>query len=227
MKKKSLVMMTATLALVGAVGVGTTLAYMTAQSDEVKNTFTFAEAGIDITLDEAVVDKLTNKALETGERTSTGQDYENIIPGMVIDKDPTVTIGENSLNCNVFVSVTNANQNDELSVTDFNTDSWEAIEPAAYGMEAADAYTAYYVYKGSAATGEIEDGDTFLVVPNDKENETVLEDIFETITISNGISETTEFSDIIIKAAAVQADSCADTDAAVTALGMLGAVVEE
>lgn len=227
MKKKCLVTMAATLALVGTVGAGATLAYMTAKTNEVRNTFTFAEAGIGIALDECVVDAVTNKAVADGGRTSQGQSYQNIVPGMIIDKDPTVTILANSLNCNVFASVTNANGNNGLSITDFGTDAWKVINPADYGLEAADEDTIYYVYQGDFGTGEVEDNDAFVVVPCDAENATVLEDIFETITISAELTEETEFSDIVIKAAAVQADSCTDAAAANTALSMLGAVVAE
>lgn len=221
MKKKSLVAMMGALALVGALGAGATLAYMSA-TDEVRNTFTFTEAGIEIALDEAVVDD-NNKATE--ERTDEGQDYDNIIPGMVIDKDPTVTVKASSLNCNVFVSVENANEEDVLVINDLDTTAWAAVNPATYGLTAA-ANTAYYVYQGTLATGTIESGDTFKVVAKSAAD-TVLEDVFETVSVGADVNEDTEFSDIVIKAAAVQADSCADADAAKTALGMLGATLAE
>ncbi len=217
MKKKSLVTMVGALALVGALGVGATLAYMSASS-EVRNTFTFTEAGIAIALDEAVVDD-NNKA--TNERTSEGQDYDNIIPGMVIDKDPTVTVKASSLNCNVFVSVENANAEAVLAIDDLNTTAWAEVDPATYGLTAA-ANTVYYVYQGAKATGDVETGDSFKVVAKSAAD-AVLEDVFETVSVGTQVNAETTFADIVIKAAAVQADSCADADAAKTALGMLGA----
>lgn len=220
MKKKSLVAMMGALALVGALGAGATLAYMSA-TDEVRNTFTFTEAGIAIVLDEAVVDE-NNKA--TAERTSEGQDYENIIPGMVIDKDPTVTVKASSLNCNVFVSVENANAATVLAIDDLNTTAWAVVNPATYGLTAADN-TTYYVYQGTKATGTPETGDSFSVVAKSAAD-VVLEDVFQTVSVGTSVSEETDFEDIVIKAAAVQADSCADADAAKTALGMLGATAQ-
>lgn len=223
MKKKSLVVMMGAVTLVGAIGVGATLAYMTDASGEVRNTFTFAENGIDISLDEAVIDE-NNKAVDHDNyRTTEGQDYTNILPGMELDKDPTVTVTASSLNCNIFVSVENANDEDYLKISDFNTSAWAKVNPADYGL-AAVADTTYYVYQGTKATGTIEANDVFKVVPTSA-TDTALEDVFETLLVGEDITESVAFSDIVIKAAAVQADNCSDIDAATTALGMLGATV--
>jgi len=219
---------------------------------ELTNTFTFAEEGIGIQLDEATIGD-DNKAVDhdndrfvAGEEYAEddtekknplpGQDYVNIIPGMEMDKDPTVTIAANSLNCNVFVSVENQNdkENDAdevLTIKDFNTTAWEEVLPSEFDLVAANGYTKYYVYKGSYATTEkVEAGDEYLVVPTDTVNPTVLEDVFKTLKVSTSLNPERDkegkiinpFFDIVIKAAAVQADSCSDYDAGKTALEMLG-----
>lgn len=75
------------LALVLALGcaVGGTIAWLTAQTGEVKNTFTYGN--INITLTE-----------------TTGENYK-IIPGKDIAKDPKVTVKANSETCYLFVKV--------------------------------------------------------------------------------------------------------------------------
>lgn len=77
----------AMLALVLVIGcaVGGTVAWLTAQTDPVVNTFTYGD--INITLKE-----------------TTGNDYK-IIPGVDIKKDPKVTVKANSEACWLFVKV--------------------------------------------------------------------------------------------------------------------------
>jgi len=81
---KLFVMMLA-LVLVFGCAVGGTIAWLTAETDPVVNTFTYGD--IDITLDE-----------------TTGSDYK-IIPGVNISKDPKVTVKAGSEACWLFVKV--------------------------------------------------------------------------------------------------------------------------
>lgn len=86
MKKKSLISMIVALSLTATIMVGATLAYLTAQTDEVVNTFTIGN--VDITLTEPAWDEDAAK---------------NLQPGTDIPKDPVVTnVGAN----NAFVAVT-------------------------------------------------------------------------------------------------------------------------
>ena len=66
----------------------------------------------------------------------------------------------------------------------------------------------------------VEADDKFFVVPTSG-NPTVLEDVFQTLTVGTEVTKNTTFAEIVIKAAAVQADSCSDAEAAESALGML------
>ena len=81
----------AMLALVLVIGcaVGGTIAWLTAQTDPVVNTFTYGD--INITLSE-----------------TTGDSYK-IIPGVNIDKDPKVTVKKDSEACWLFVKVEEEN----------------------------------------------------------------------------------------------------------------------
>lgn len=222
MKNKKVVSMCAALGLVAVVGVGGTLAYLSDNTGALTNTFTFTEQGINITLDEA---KINEKNQATTVRVEAGytQEYKNVLPNMIMDKDPTVTVEKNSEECNVFVSVTNANLETTLKITDLDTNSWEEITPTEYGYTAADN-TKYYVYKGLKATGTVESGDSFSVVAT-SENDVILEDVFQHVQAGTNLERKTEFSDIVVKAAAVQADNATDMDAAKTALGLLGATI--
>lgn len=83
MKKKILAAVLACALCVG-IGVGGTLAWLTATTDDVTNTFTTSD--IDITLAE------------------TTENYK-MVPGHAIDKDPKVTVSEGSEPCFLFVKI--------------------------------------------------------------------------------------------------------------------------
>lgn len=84
MKKKTLALVLALTLLVAGV-VGGTLAWLTDQTAEVKNTFTVGDINIGL--------------------TETTADYK-MVPGNTIAKDPTVTVEANSEACWLFVKVT-------------------------------------------------------------------------------------------------------------------------
>lgn len=91
------------LALVLALGcaVGGTIAWLTAQTGEVKNTFTYGN--INIELYEHKYDAATNTL--TAETTKTGVDNYKIVPGKNLPKDPTVKVLAGSEACWLFVKV--------------------------------------------------------------------------------------------------------------------------
>lgn len=83
MKKKLVIAIMVLILAIGAVG--GTLAWLTAQTDTVTNTFT--TSGIDIILEE-----------------TTGNSYQ-MVPGYTIPKDPKVTVVKDSEKCYLFVKV--------------------------------------------------------------------------------------------------------------------------
>lgn len=106
MKKtsKALLLGLCALLLVGASVLGT-MAYLTAKTEKVVNTFTVGNVGI--TLDEGVIDSTTGKFTDNGKsRTASGQEY-HLLPGSDYDKDPTVTVTTGSESCYLFVKVEN------------------------------------------------------------------------------------------------------------------------
>ncbi len=106
MKKRQLATLGLTLGLVGAVGVGGTMALLSAQSETVTNTFTVGKGlhDSDITLNEAKVDSETGKEIVGAERVQTNE-YKNLEQGVELDKDPTVSIKNTAADCYVFVKI--------------------------------------------------------------------------------------------------------------------------
>ena len=84
MKKKILLLCVYVL-LFGVCCVGTTFALLTSKSRQLDNTF--------------VYDDITLSLTET-----TGSTY-TLIPGSVVDKDPRITVGKNSVQCWLFVKL--------------------------------------------------------------------------------------------------------------------------
>ena len=123
MKKKSLALVLA-LAMIVVCVVGGTLAWLTATTPEVKNTFTTSD--IDITLAE-----------------TTGTSYQ-MIPGYTIAKDPKVTVMANSEKCYLFVKVDKSANFDTFMTYDM-ADGWTALD---------DVSGVYYRVVDASATNQ-------------------------------------------------------------------------
>lgn len=87
-KKKILLFLLCAILLIAASVLGT-LAYLTSTPDSITNTFTFGKVAIDLT-------------------KTSGTEYK-IIPGISIDKDPTVTVKADSEECYLFVKLSEGN----------------------------------------------------------------------------------------------------------------------
>ena len=100
---KLVVAMLAVTLLIGC-AIGGTVAWLTAKTDPVVNTFTYGDINIDLW--EHAYDATTN-ALGTSKVTKV-ENYK-IIPGVDLPKDPTVTVKANSEACWLFVKVQEEN----------------------------------------------------------------------------------------------------------------------
>lgn len=158
------------IALITALAIGGTLAYLSSNANgtNLENTFTTSTAGskLAITLDEAKVDPKTGLEL-TGAKAAriTANEYP-VIPGATMDKDPTVTVIADSSPCYVFVYVENtAKMNGkDVAATGQIDSNWALVD--------STKYPGLYVY--SATQDKI--------VPTSQDNET-LPAVFNTITI--------------------------------------------
>ena len=100
--RKILAMLMAAVLLVGASVLGT-MAYLTASTDVVQNTFTVGNVAL--TLDEADVD-MNGTPIANATRVQAN-DYK-LMPGHSYTKDPIVHVTAGSENCYVFVEVSNS-----------------------------------------------------------------------------------------------------------------------
>ncbi len=120
--KKIVLIAVSALALVLVIAIGGTVAWLTAKTTEVKNTFTYGD--INIALAE-----------------TTGNDYK-MIPGSTIKKDPTVTVEADSEACWLFVKAVKSNNFDNF-MTYTMADGWtplEGVENVYYrSVNASDA----------------------------------------------------------------------------------------
>lgn len=112
MKKKTLALVLALTLLVAGV-VGGTLAWLTDQTAEVKNTFTVGDINIGL--------------------TETTTDYK-MVPGNTIAKDPTVTVKANSEACWLFVQVTES-ENLDTFITYAIAEGWTELQDGVYYRE--------------------------------------------------------------------------------------------
>lgn len=130
----------AMLALVLVIGcaVGGTVAWLTAQTDPVVNTFTYGDINIELT------------------ETKPDNRQAKIIPGVDIEKDPKVTVKANSEACWLFVKVEEAGTFVTGKVTYSIATGWTQgdgtkIPANVYYREvgAVTADTSFYVLQGS------------------------------------------------------------------------------
>ena len=113
MNKKKILALCLIVCLLAIAVVGGTLAYFTDTGDQT-NTFTAGKVGI--TLDEAVVDydsdgsssRFGDLVAQGTQRTTDDQEY-HLYPGMIVDKDPTITLDADSENAYVAAKVTVTN----------------------------------------------------------------------------------------------------------------------
>lgn len=131
MKKKTLALVLALTLLVAGV-VGGTLAWLTDQTAEVKNTFTVGDINIGL--------------------TETTADYK-MVPGNTIAKDPTVTVKANSEACWLFVKVTES-ENLDTFITYAIANGWTELKSGVYYREvpASAADQTFPVLAGNAVT---------------------------------------------------------------------------
>lgn len=106
MKKK--LTMVAALVLVFALGVTGTLAYLTASTESLVNTFTVGKVAIAL--------------------NETKTDFK-MVPGNTIDKDPKVTVKKDSEACYLFVKVEKSSNLDNF-ITFGMADGWTALDGA-------------------------------------------------------------------------------------------------
>lgn len=214
MNRKKIITLCLSIILLALIGVGGTLAYLTSNTEQLNNRFTFSN-GISMQLDEDRIDKNLHTVTEENgviAGSDKGNDYLNVLPGEVLHKDPTVTILANSPDCYVFVSVKNPSE--ELLSLNIS-DEWMFIDKIDD--------ISYYVY--------VKDGQPESVKASKQNTRLTL--VFDSVTVANIInkdnSELVSLSDIEVKASAVQSKVAGEDnydEVKAEGLGLLGYHVE-
>ena len=203
MKKAKLLTMLGAVALIGAIGVGSTLAYLTSTTDTVTNTFTVGNVNFDqqsglkestVKRDETTGRYVDNDGVDTW--TSDKNEYTDLVAGEVVYKDPTVTMGEDSQDAWVFAKITNAND--------------AAFKSIAWSADWTDVTEKYLEAK--EITGDV----NYVVyakktVISAKESST----IFTSVTMADSITSEKEIPTIEVKAFAIQAAGFTSPEAAI------------
>lgn len=165
------ILLCAVLLVVGSVAA--TLAYLTAKTERVTNTFTVGDVAI--TLTEAKTDINgqpmygENKvdSLEDAERRSVGNTY-HLVPGYKFYKDPTVSItaGSDSAYVRMLVEMKGAEWTDLVGLTDFNDTVWslanEGAQPDVNGVVVYE-----FRYNGTKTSGDLEPLFTYIDLSGD------------------------------------------------------------
>ena len=141
MKKKTFAIILALVLAFGAV-IGGTIAYITATTDDVINTFTVGDINIELKEHEINADG----ALTTDETTAINT-YK-IIPGTDLNKDPFLRVKAESEACWVFVKITEENWSTKLTYT--VDDGWTELTSAA-----GTGFKVYYKEQ-AATTADVE-----------------------------------------------------------------------
>lgn len=153
MKTKKVLVAIVALVLVVACTVGGTLAWLSAQADEVKNTFTVGKIEIELT------ETFNNEAKDAW--------VGKIVPGAEQAKDPTITVLAGSEKCYVYALVNNEMLVDGAVAvaTDISTTDWTPVATSGTKtlyryktvVNAADANVTCPVFKEVFYSGELID----------------------------------------------------------------------
>lgn len=205
------------VALVAAISIGATLAYLT-DTDEAVNTFTVGN--VEIELDEAKVDEYGTKDPDA-DRVA-GNNYK-LIPGHSYVKDPTVTVKEGSEKAYVRMLVT-FNYSAELDdifepngadlITIFNgydSTKWK-LNDVTEDVE-NNLRTYEFRYK-EAVTASDADVSLEALFEGFKVPENITKEQLATLVTLDGNGVITDQFKITVVAHAIQADGFADADAA-------------
>ena len=192
MKKKNVLMMALSLTLVAVIAVGGTLAYLTADTGTLTNTFQFTTNGIDLTLAETAAQGEGYTADATSANAgsnSEGIHYTNIVPGAAISKEPKLTVAQNSVDCYVYAYVTGVDEETSSNIYTVWGDKWDEVED----FDGTSGTLLKYNNKVAATE----------TASASKE----LDAIFTKVYVNDSLTGTVTFENIVIEGYAIQADA--------------------
>lgn len=223
-KQKALLLFISAVLLV-AVSVFGTFAYLT-DKDVVTNTFTVGAVGL--SLDEAEVN--LDGTYKNGHDTRVKGNAYKLLPGHTYYKDPTVTVdaGSEDAYVRMIVKVEGVDQL-KLALPYSNGSKYysdDGSETFLFQSLCGNWDDSTWLYEGYTESENGQDGYyefRYKEIVTKSDNATVLDDLFETITIPGEIdnSKLAYLSNlqIIVNAHAIQADGFTNADAAWAAFG--------
>ena len=135
MNKKKTATMVASLALVGAIGVGATLAYLSDKSNSLRNTFTIGEGynpvgpnDQAVWIDETDINKESDDydfVFKGENRTLDGNIYNDVYAESKLKKDPVLRLANDSVKSYGYIRVLGITDDHNITI---NTEKWEAVE---------------------------------------------------------------------------------------------------
>ena len=154
MKMKKTLTAVVALALVAAVSVAGTMAYLTDKTGPVTNTFTAGSLGADMKL--ALLETPAQQGtdgqytLTDGTPVANGQEYANVLPGSTNAMDPHVNVTGLTTDAYLFIEVVN-DESDAIEAS-VNTDNWTLMEGVT--SKTTDAKVYKYHADGKVANGQ-------------------------------------------------------------------------
>lgn len=189
MKKRNVMTMALSLAMVGVIAVGGTLAYLTATDDSATNTFTFVTGEdnkpmIKVTLTEPKPDATGDESI-TQNVDGKGWNYDGVIPGQTLNKAPAIS-AETFVSSYVFVRVTES-ENVSIVQSSLNVGDGEGQWKTLTGVE-----NVYYKEVDKGFEGSL--GNVFTQVKVDDIAEEMMKDtVLAPITIEVAAIQTANF----------------------------------
>lgn len=192
MKKRNVMTMALSLAMVGVIGVGSTLAYLTASDSKVTNTFQFAN-DLEVSLTEAVPTEGLGDATAVSQSNGKGVAYTNVVNGQTLPKEPKIQLTSYTVDTYVFAKIEN-NTNGAVTVGTINS-----------------AWTPCGTIDGDAVYGRFVDVSE---TPDD-----LATPLFSDVTITDEtVAGSTDLGEIVIYVSAIQASGFNDMEAALDAV---------
>lgn len=218
MESKKMKKLLLSCGLVGVVGVGASLAYFSDVTDILRNTFSIFGSGageqaieLNVKEKEAVLQENTHNYVAGSEWiydsvAGDANDYENLIPGSTVYKNPTVEVKANTIESVVVVRVENLYQS-AYSITGSGIGEADNQWTVLNNYEDPDtANVTFLKYNSNVDTTDGTDDD--------------LTALFTGLTFNSNIDENTPVQPIVVSAAAVQVENNPDAlTQAVTELG--------
>lgn len=170
MKARKILVSLAALALVAAISIGGTIAYLTS-TDKVENTFTVGN--VKITMDEArvnadgkPVDQNSTVVTDLTKAERVAENSYKLMPGHSYTKDPTIHVDASSEDCFIRAKVTLTNADKWIEIAKKYADNkveniiqgtddniWWVSQPAVDNEKNTVTYT--FVYKNESHTDEL------------------------------------------------------------------------